>query len=539
MENRMTKGQGDVQAWNARKYRKGTVTLRLLAGVAVWCAAGCALGAPQCASYEDEEGESTITLVSPARLEVRPRGQSPRFYQYRQNGDRLDAINLSDLYDQETLILLANGKRLTGLYGDKSRPFLRVKSFACQTDAAPSADPEVRACQENLKDCRSALHRKTDAQMEALCAARLPFGCLELLKRVQESSETSDELEEKELPPVCREGEVTFDMAACKQAFEQALTKALAKVFQSLYTDVDILPTALLERLPALCRDNVSAQICAKAAEHLWDAGRFFSAREAFSHACQMPIGDPEACQHAAALEVLTDANAAAPVALEALPCGHYVMSEDGLMSEFDFGDRGITHMGEYFSSRARLENGLVRIRHDKGGDFVLRALANGMLVGQDQWNRYAIYQRENCPTQCAAPVLYHETELKMDCRAGEDMESCCARGGIQGCNGMGNMAALQDDWQKALSFYANVCQTGVRSGCENMRTVFMEGIDEAKETLETICAKDDLHVACDILETTNWKSFAAIRELKALEKALKEAAEEEGEDAETDDEED
>ncbi|MDR0736959.1 MAG: hypothetical protein LBF51_09075 [Zoogloeaceae bacterium] len=511
------------------------LSFRLLMGVVFWCAAGVALGAPQCASYQDGEENATLSIVSPTRLEVRPRNQPPRFYRYHQDGDRLEAVNLSDLYDTQTLTRPANGKTLTGLYGDDSQQFLRVASFACQTDAAPSSDSDARACLEDLTACQDTLRKKTDAQIEALCAARLPFACLDLLERAQKSSRKSGVSEEP--PPVCREGEASFDADACGEIIGQAIAKEMAAVFQSLYADPVILPAALLERLPDLCQANVSAELCAKAAEHLWDAGQFLRTREVFIHACQAPIEDPVACQRAEALEILSGANST-PLVLEALPCGHYVASgKGGLMSEFDFGDRGKTRRGELFSARARLEDGRVRIRHDKGGDFVLRALADGTLVGQDEWNRYAIYRRDGGQTQCADPVIYHETELKMDCRAGEDMESCCARGGTQGCNGMGHAAALRGDWQTALTSYARLCRMGVRSGCENVVTVFTSGgVGKARETLEAICAEDARHVACDVMEMIDWDALDALRAFsEAMNEALKEALKDSEEDAETD----
>ncbi|MDR2625203.1 MAG: hypothetical protein LBC37_02615, partial [Zoogloeaceae bacterium] len=302
--------------------------LYLLTGIAIWCmAAGCALGAPQCASYQDDEEEITIAIVSPSRLEIRPRNQSPRFYHYRQNGDSLEAVNLSNPYDRETLSRLADGAILAGLYGDNSQRLLRVASLVCQADAEFSADPEARACQENLLDCQDTLREKSVAQLEALCDARLPFACLDLLKRSQEASAEKSGAEEKkeEPPPVCREGEATFDEAACGELLQEligkALAKGLAEVFQSLYADPIVLPQAMRERLSALCQANVSAELCAKAAEHLWDAGEYLRALEVFARACQMPIGDPEACRRAGALESLLDANPnLTPVVLETLP---------------------------------------------------------------------------------------------------------------------------------------------------------------------------------------------------------------------------
>lgn len=522
------------------------VFYHLLAGIAIWCmAAGYALGAPQCASYQDGEEEIMIAIVSPSRLEIRTRNQPPRFYHYRQNGDSLEAVNLSNPYDRETLRRSTDGEILAGLYGGDSQRFPRVASLVCQADEAFSSDPEARACWENLPDCQDTLREKSVAQLETLCDARLPFACLDLLKRSQEASAEKSGAEEKkeEPPPVCREGEATYDEAACGERIQELIGKALAKgladAFQSLYADPVILPKAMLERLSALCQANVSAELCAKAAEHLWDAGEYPRALEVFARACQMPIGDPEACRRAGALESLSGANLT-PAALETLPCGHYAaLNERGLMPEFDFGDRGKTRMGELFLARARLENGLVRIRHDKGGDFVLRALSDGTLVGQDSWNRYAIYQRTGGETRCAAPVAYRETQLEMDCRAGEDMESCCARGGMQGCNGMGHQSALQGDWQAALPFYAKMCQAGIRSGCENMVTAFAEGgVEKARETLETICAEDAQHVACDIVETTGWELFDALQELRKISQTLNEMLELEegdGEDVKTD----
>lgn len=216
-------------------------------------------------------------------------------------------------------------------------------------------------------------------------------------------------------------------------------------------------------------------------------------------------------------------------VASTTLPCGRYI-ADTGLMSELDFGDRGLV-AGIGGNLRARIEAGLVRIRHDKGGDFVLQRIDSDRLLGIDDWNRYAVYRRDESDggaTACAAPMVFDETPLIEDCPqpGNETAAACCARGSLHGCNIAGHQLALGNAWAEAKPYYLKVCAAGVRIGCENLTQVFARGNDESvPDDLDALCATNSRHVACDVCETTNWAllSFSQVTDelLREVEQEL------------------
>ncbi len=315
-------------------------------------------------------------------------------------------------------------------------------------------------------------------------------------------------------PPECREGTAEFSAEACDRAIGQALGTALAEVATSMYADDVPLPPERLDTLPALCARHGSAKVCAKVAEELWVGGRFAQARDALRTGCDRG-GDGDACKHVAPLAALADAQLKT-VAATTLPCGRYV-ADTGLMSELDFGDGGLV-AGMGGNLRARLDAGLVRIRHDKGGDFVLQRIGSDRLLGIDDWNRYAVYRldessrddrsRYGGATACAAPMVFDEKPLVEDCPqpGNETASACCARGSLHGCNIAGHQLALDNAWAEAKPYYLKVCAAGVRMGCENLTQVFARGNDESvPDDLDALCATNARHVACDVGETTNW----------------------------------
>ena len=237
--------------------------------------------------------------------------------------------------------------------------------------------------------------------------------------------------------------------------------------------------------------------------------GRYAYARTALRTGCDRR-SDPEACKHVASLAAVTDTQLKARFAT-VLPCGRY-LADTGLMNELDFGDRGLVTGGLGAELRARLEAGSVRIRHDKGGDFVFARIGEDRLLGLDDWNRYALYRRDGDKASCAAPVVFEETPLIEDCPqpGTATADTCCARGSLHGCNIAGHQLALKNSWAEAKPYYLKVCAAGVRIGCENLIQVYMRGDEQSvPEGLDQICATNPRHVACDVRETTNWDGMA------------------------------
>ena len=116
---------------------------------------------------------------------------------------------------------------------------------------------------------------------------------------------------------------------------------------------------------------------------------------------------------------------------------GRYAYARTALRTGCDRrGDRGLVTGGLGTELRARLEAGLVRIRHDKGGEFVFARIGEDRLLGLDDWNRYALYRRDGDKASCAAPVVFEETPLIEDYPqpGTATADTCCARGSLHGC---------------------------------------------------------------------------------------------------------
>jgi hypothetical protein len=495
--------------WISRS-RIAMVSALLLAGLMVVTASAQAAPKAVCGVFQDKAGETTVRILSPNRLEMRYANEhrAPQFFLYQKIGNTLKAEDMDSTYaEAEEFTLSKDGRSLRYAGGiGETVLFRRGKPLDCAVEDA-ALNPVGQACRQDIGACKEAANESeaSTEDLQAQCADHLPFACLALIERYEKSAKAALEKAENaatEAPAVCREGDPAFDEAACEDAVTKAIAGAFAKAFTSMYADPKPLPAQYLDRLPALCAENISGALCKKVAEKLWDGERYLEAAQSLARACAMPIGDVTLCAKAQSLAAL-DANALSQPAPTAatLPCGHY-LSATGLMSEFNFVDRGRIEAGLGDAARARLENGLVRIRHDKGGDFVLRPLADGRLLGIDAYNRFALYERDGGQDQCAPPVIYREAELKMDCRVGEDIKACCERGGVQGCNGMGHAAVLAGDWDGALPFYQRVCAADIRSGCENLTKV---GSEAAQAALEAICAKDAKAVACDVADLANW----------------------------------
>ncbi|RPE79876.1 hypothetical protein [Vulcaniibacterium tengchongense] len=474
-----------------------------------------------CGEYRstDADDQRTLVVLNEQQALVRAPERAPQRYLYQARGKRLYLYDLDDGHASEYK-LERGGKQLRAQEG-MDGSYRLAEAAACQ----PVRLPPPGECRADLAAC----FERDDADADALrgwCEEGMSFACVRMIDgwapSGDEARKRSYEAEFPE-PAVCKEGTRQFDAQACeqaaKEAFGQIMAKELADIAGELNSDPKPLPAARLDALPALCARDGSAAVCNKAAEALWDGGRYLPARDALQVACERG-GDPQACELAAPLAGL-DAAALAAKPAKALPCGAY--AGNGLIGDLNFGDRGLVEAGAATVLRARIENGDIRIRHDKGGDFVLKPVAGGRLLGVDSWNRFAVYEAQGKAGRCAPPVAYKEKPLALDCPVLKegDAEACCQRGNLHGCNSLGNQLALDGDWAGAKAQYLKLCRQGVRVGCENLRQVYSEGGDESvPEDLHKLCAKDARHVACDVLETTQW-------ELLGFANALRQAAEE------------
>jgi hypothetical protein len=230
---------------------------------------------------------------------------------------------------------------------------------------------------------------------------------------------------------------------------------------------------------------------------------------------------DERACERTRELRTLDLSAKLSPAST--LPCGTFKSTVSSLTGDLSFLDKGIVTLEVGNRARARLEDGFVKVRHDKGGDFMFMPLDPDVLLGMDDWNQFEVYRRVQSPKiTCVAPVLYKEAPLSSGCGLGQDPKTCCQTGDTQGCNRLGTMLALEGNWQAAADNYAKVCAHGVRVGCENwIHTVSKTGEAQAvKSGLSRLCRRSRQHVACDVLDTTNFEMLKLTHE---LEKAAQE----------------
>lgn len=471
-----------------------------------------------CGTYQAVDGGARFVVESTHQAVRVYDGQPPTRYLIRQQGQTLHAADLSNGFSAD-YTLSADGKRIGGLLGD----YVLESTTRCKSPPAAPAN----SCRADIDGCMDSAYSAAPAQLKQWCQEDLPFACERLLSsyreqaRAQQSAASPDpDLAE---PPVCKEGTPDFDEAACRAAAREVLGIALAKAMVGTLAggpEPPLAPTQLGELLQ-LCRSHPDASFCAKVADAQLGAGQYLPAREALQLACDAGR-EERTCQRAQALAAL-GADALAATRLSALPCGDY-SARTGLMDALSFGDQGLVAMGGNSTLRARLENGAVHIRHDKGGDFVLQPLVGGRLLGVDEWNRYALYQRTGGASTCSAPVQYVETPLPQDCPLSADPQACCDTGKLQGCNTLGHRKALAGDWNAAAPYYLKLCRAGIRAGCENLRSVYENtGDEDLPGKLLALCRQDGkgTHVACDLYETTDWAMLGMAAQLQQRIEAI------------------
>ena len=475
-----------------------------------------------CGVYQDQKNEnSRLVIESGAQAREMSAGSAPRRFQYRRAGAELQMADLEAGYVSKYKV--DAGSRITDDLG--FHEYVLSESAACKPLPQAAA---AGTCRADLPQCLDNAYNADEATLRQWCDVEtLPFACDKLIDLYQAQAQASGPPEpEIEKPPVCQEGTPAFSeegcIAAAKEILGEQLAKSLMGVLGSIHADAAVLSAPHLDRSIAMCSGTGSAEVCNNAAGKLWAAGRYLQARSALQTACSEG-GDPDACKKLEPLLGMGEKDQRFAPATQ-LPCGDYAAAT-GLMSELKFGDHGMVEGGFGSRMRARLEDGLVRIRHDKGGDFVFRVLDAQRMLGIDSWNQFALYERKGDAGRCSAPVVYAEKPLQQDCptimKEG-GAKTCCDAGKLQGCNALGNQHALRGDWAGAATYYQQVCAQGVRAGCENLTQVYANAGDESViAALDQLCEADPKHVACDVRETSNWEMLGAAHALQELGDSL------------------
>lgn len=490
---------------SAQMPRRPFPSARVVLLIALLCLAPTAFATPlSCGSYQTADGYSQLLVESRDRAVRRSEGMTPTPYLIQQRGQMLEVADLSTGFSSEYR-LSADGKQIS----DRFNEYLLNKSAACKPSTPAAAD----SCRADIGSCIARASSATPAQLQQWCREDLPFACNQLLQDYQRAARVANETvpADPDLiePAVCKENSAAFNPQACDEAAKEAMGKALAKMLLGgLNRSPAILAAPQLAELMQLCRSQPNGDFCSSVADAHWDAGQYLLAREALQLACK-PGQNSSACGKAAGLAGLRDSDLGAAPA-NVLPCGDY-RAAIGLMDELSFGDHGLVGLSLGSQLRARLENGQVHLRHDKGDDFVLQPLDGQRLLGIDPWNRYALYQREGGADHCSAPRVYVEVPLLQDCPSGaggSGAQACCDAGRMQGCNAIGHQKALANDWQGAAPYYLKMCSAGLRAGCENLVSVYANtGDDHIPDRIAELCRRDPdgTHVACDIEATSNW----------------------------------
>lgn len=432
------------------------------------------VSAETCGKYQEKETGTVLEFQNDGTVREYKNGdllQSAGLYYL--DGSTLGIRNSENAL-AENYLVSADGKKLSIIdnkWGDKN--FDSLQPFSCVTlrelkyltkpvcdygkEAECCASGDIGAC------VQSAAAKEDIAALKRYCAVR-PDGCLALMEKYQKAANPPDEL---------------FNLYAEKK------------------------PLALdqLQELDAACAKHQTPELCQKTLEQLWRANRFMQARDLLGRMCSAKI-DENSCPRFQQLSSLKLDNRAEQAT--AIPCGEFKGTVSSLTGTLDFADKGLLMLGMESKVRARIEDGFIKIRHDKGGDFVFAKIGEDVLLGLDSWNQYEVYRRDALPQKaCLPPVVYVEQPLSSGCGMDKNPKECCDKGDTQGCNRLGNMAALKNDWKTATAEYEKVCSKGVRVGCENwIYTVSKTGDDQGVESgLQRLCKNDLQHVACDMLE--------------------------------------
>ncbi|HDS1091951.1 hypothetical protein [Stenotrophomonas maltophilia] len=515
---------------------------RWLAWALLLAAPMAAAQSPQCGLFKADEGSSTLRISSPNRGEQKHFGSAPSPVAFQQIDGKLQLVNLE--YGLPSPLQVGDRGRTVEVDGT-------VYILQAPAQCAAAATPAEGSCLANAVACLDNRHEATPAALEAGCREGVPGMCLQLADRWRDEAKPTvkaDPVQQKaaldaalsgiKLPAACDNGGFEQETPACAAALESdpavqaqlvkaAMTAAMteAMVTMTAPTVPVIIPAERRQQLLRLCREVAHGGFCERVAELSWDAGDPLLAVQALAAACT-PGNDTATCERLPALQAL--GASLRPQPATALPCGNY-RADGGLMDTLDFGDNGLVGVGWNSHLRARVEEGDIRIRHDRGGDFVLRPLPGGQLLGLDTWTRFQVFTPTgDGPGRCSAPKQYTVLPLPQDCPqalAAGGAEACCAQGKLQGCNVLGNRLALSGHWLQAAEHYTTVCRAGVREGCENLVTA--QGNDaevDAHALLDRLCKADrsGLHVACDVLGTQNWELIDLGR---ALQKAADDAA--------------
>ena len=396
---------------------------RLLAFISlIW--AFHALATPVCGKYrEDRPSGSTQevgTLVFSDQNLARSweRGYLKSISRFQHIGNRLVLRDLDTGASTEYTVQPDGTRFETGGNAPFRERYVQEKSASCSGQDRPAQ----AACKNDAGACCAAgdefacvtvASNKGDAiALQNLCSKGLPMACAKLAdvrdrEVARRASNTTDKA-----PAECARTETSEEK--CGSLLSRSLLSQMSDVVRDPQQhSTQPWPKAYIDEQLNACRKIDTPGLCNRVAERLWDAGQYLQAKAVLDDACRRRLSQ-EACQASEGLKKLPPQLTPAK-ATKVLPCGHYVAANKlGLMREIEFGDRGSANTPQA-QMRARISDGAVRIRHDKGDDFVLRPLSNQWLLGADPWHRYALFERRGGKAKCTPPTAKDERSLGGD----------------------------------------------------------------------------------------------------------------------------
>lgn len=467
-----------------------------------------------CGTYKDVDGNTTLTIESEGHGFLSGPYQATEQLRIARQEDVLGTGNLST-GRLENWYFSDNDRTISTPY----REFTREHTAVCKT----MPEPIEGGCVMNTSECLEALPEAEPLKLHAWCAEGVGAACMQLLETYQRQAKDAAPAPARSEPPmpeICKEDSASFNAEGCRAIAEVVGAEMMGKAVLGLQHSNDpVLPSAQLDELAALCRQQHGEAFCADVAEALWSGGRLLQAHDALQLSCAQRA-ERVACGRAEALARLASVPAAAlaPVPASALPCGSYE-AVYGVLSQLRFLDGGLVEAGGRDQRlRASLQDGRILIHRDVGSDFVLQPLKNGNLASVDGGNRFAYYERKpgSGNASCAPPVAFVEIPLPLDCPTldrKDGAKACCTDGKLLGCKVAGEALFKNEQWAASRSYFQTLCSAGVREGCLAMAAVYAHTADpKIPQAMAAICAKDGkgTHVACDVDATRNWPALKA-----------------------------
>jgi len=381
-----------------------------------------ALAAPVCGKYREDRpsgaAQEARTLVFADQNLARSweQGYLKSISRFQHIGNRLVLRDLDTGATTEYTVQ-ADGTRFeTGGNAPFRERYVQEKAASCNGQdrpAQPVCKGDMDACcaAGNEFACIAVASDKGDATaLQSLCSKGLPMACAKLADvRDREVARQASHATDKPAAECAR-------TEASEEKCGSLLSRSLLSQMSGVVPDAQLhstqpWPKAYIEEQLNACRKIDTPGLCNRVAERLWDAGQYLQAKAVLDDACRRKLSE-EACRASEGLKKLPPQITPAK-ATKLLPCGHYVAANKlGLMRSIEFGDRGFANTALALM-RARMWEGAVRIRHDKGDDFVLQPLSNQWLLGADPWHRYALFERQGGKANCSPPTASDERSMR------------------------------------------------------------------------------------------------------------------------------